>query len=65
MSGVQSLIVPVLVILQKRVDQPQRNNQQAFASVDAQVLEEVRNDWCALVGAPGASRLRLARYLVS
>ena len=50
MSGVQSLIVPVLVILQKRVDQPQRNNQQAFASVDAQVLEEVRNDWCALVG---------------
>ena len=50
MSGVQSLIVPVLVILQNRVDQPQRNNQQSFGGVDAQVLEEVRNDWCAMVG---------------
>ena len=50
MNGVQTLIVPVLVILQNRVDHPQRNQQQSFGGVDAQVLEEVRNDWCALLG---------------
>ena len=48
MNGVQTLIVPVLMILQNRVDHQQRN--QAFGGVDAQVLEEVRNDWCALCG---------------
>lgn len=52
MNGVQTLVVPVLVILQNRVDHQQRNNQQqsGYNSVDAQFLEEVRNDWCALVG---------------
>ena len=41
LNGVQSLIVPVLVILQTRVDRQQRNNQQSYNSIDAQTLEEV------------------------
>ena len=49
-NRVQTLIVPVLVILQNRVDAQQRNHQQAHVGIDAQTLEEVRNDWCALVG---------------
>lgn len=45
----QTFIVPVLVILQNRVDHQQRN-QNGYNGLDAQTLEEVRNDWCALVG---------------
>lgn len=48
-NGVQTFIVPVLVILQNRVDHQQRN-QNGYNGLDAQTLEEVRNDWCALVG---------------
>ena len=53
MKGVQILIVPVLIILQARVDKG--STQQNYAGIDAQTLEEVRNDWCALVGDTDAS----------
>ena len=53
MKGVQIFIVPVLIILQARVDKG--STQQNYAGIDAQALEEVRNDWCALVGETDVS----------
>lgn len=46
--------MPVLVILQSRVDRCQ-NQQQSYCGPDASTLEEVRNDWCALVGDTDAT----------
>ncbi len=46
----QTLVVPVLVILQTRVDHQQRNHQHGYSGIDAQTLEEVRKDWCDLLG---------------
>ena len=55
-NGVQMLVVPVLIILQARVDKSQSSSQQQnYSGLDAQTLEEVRNDWCALVGDTDAS----------
>ena len=42
-------MVPVLYILQACVNK-QQSNQQGYNGLDAQTLEEVRNDWCSLVG---------------
>ena len=53
MKGVQIFIVPVLIILQARVDKG--SAQQNYAGIDARTLEEVRNDWCALVGETDVS----------
>ena len=46
--------MPVLAILQNRVDRCQ-SQQQSYCGPDASTLEEVRNDWCALVGDTDAT----------
>jgi len=46
---VRELVVPVLFILQSCVDK-QQNTQPGYTGLDSQTLEEVRTDWCALVG---------------
>ena len=61
--------MPVVVILQARVDkglnstaqqqqqqhQQQQQQQQSYIGPEAQTLEEVRSDWCALVGDTDAT----------
>ena len=44
---VRELVVPVLFILQSCVDKQQNSG---YNGLDSQTLEEVRTDWCALVG---------------
>ena len=48
-ESIRDLVVPVLYILQACVNK-QQSNQQGYNELDAQTLEEVRNDWCSLVG---------------
>ena len=47
-ESVKELVVPVLQILQACVNKS--NQVQGYNGLDAQTLEEVRNDWCSLVG---------------